>query len=448
MPITSRERLARVIDGSQAPGAFSAQLSVSARDVRLTVAGAGPVSLPVKAPQAKRMIASARPARFGRGEQTLMDLSVRDTWEITPDQVTLTGLDWDAILTEVRDELGLPARGRLRAGPHALLVYGKGQFFLPHQDSEKDDTMIGTLVVSLPSSHTGGELLIEHNGKTVVYQASATEVSVAAFYADCRHEVKPVRTGCRVTFTCNLLLDSDPAGDVPAQLAELGKPLAGLLAAADGTALADEIVTALREHSDDVLACLLPMLRAAGPEPSAPLEELARDCERRLTAITERPARADDDWSVPWPGGCGCELCGTLGEFLADRSERTLEWPLAQARRKHVKDQISSADLPVKHEIWKFGSPHTLVLTKTDELLRREAKARKDATASLEWLAAQRSVNQSMDPVRETPAVMIPGPGIRGDQSGDPDTEGPAGYANVVFGPNSEKKYVAPSGGQ
>ena len=50
----------------------------------------------------------------------------------------------------------------------------------------------------------------------------------------------------------------------------------------------------------------------------------------------------------------------------------------------------SSAELPVKREIWKFGSPHTLVLTKTDELFRREAKARKDATASLEWLAAQR----------------------------------------------------------
>ena len=111
MPITPKERLAKVLDGSQAPGAFSAQLSVPARDVRLTVAGAGPVSFPVRAPQAKRMIASARPARFGRGEHTLTDLSVRDTWEITPDQVTLTGLDWDAILTEVRDELGLPAPG-------------------------------------------------------------------------------------------------------------------------------------------------------------------------------------------------------------------------------------------------------------------------------------------------------------------------------------------------
>jgi hypothetical protein len=79
------------------------------------------------------------------------------------------------------------------------------------------------------------------------------------------------------------------------QPAELGKPLAGLLAAADGRPLAGEIVTVLREHGDDVLACLLPMLRAAGPGPSTPLDELARDCERRLTAITERPARADDD---------------------------------------------------------------------------------------------------------------------------------------------------------
>lgn len=61
MPLTAGERLARVLDGSPAPGAFSALLSVPARDVRLTVAGAGPISLPVKALQAKRM----RPANPG-----------------------------------------------------------------------------------------------------------------------------------------------------------------------------------------------------------------------------------------------------------------------------------------------------------------------------------------------------------------------------------------------
>jgi hypothetical protein len=146
-------------------------------------------------------------------------------------------------------------------------------------------------------------------------------------------------------------------------------------------------VTVLRGYDDDVLACLLPMLRAAGAGAGVPVVELARDCEQRLTAITGRPARTDDDWSIPWSGGCGCELCRTLGEFLAGRGERTLEWPLAEARRKHVIQQIRAAELPVRHEVWKFGSPHTLVLNKTDELFRREAKARKDAAASLEWLA-------------------------------------------------------------
>ena len=59
-----------------------------------------------------------------------------------------------------------------------------------------------------------------------------------------------------------------------------------------------------------------------------------------------------------------------------------------RGRRKHVKNQIGAAELPVRNELWKFGSPHTLVLTKTSELFRREAKARKDAAADLEWLAA------------------------------------------------------------
>jgi hypothetical protein len=151
-------------------------------------------------------------------------------------------------------------------------------------------------------------------------------------------------------------------------------------------------VSELREHDDDVLACLLPMLKAAGSRASASVDELARDCERRLTAIIARPVRTDDDWSVPWSGGCGCGLCGTFGEFLADHGERKLERPLAEARRKHVIEQIGAAELPVRHEVWKFGSPHTLVLTKTGEMLGREAAARKDAAASLEWLIARRTL--------------------------------------------------------
>ncbi len=209
MAKTARERLARLLDDSEPPGSFSAQLLAPAHFLRLEVTGVGPVSLPVRAPQAKKLIAVARPAMFGRGEETLTDTSVRDTWEVTPDQIRLGGPGWtalmDSALEHFRDELGLPLTTRLRAEPHSMLVYGKGQFFLPHQDSEKDDAMVGTLVVSLPSAHTGGELVVGHAGESKAYRASKEELTFVAFYADCRHEVTPVRSGYRVTLTFNLL---------------------------------------------------------------------------------------------------------------------------------------------------------------------------------------------------------------------------------------------------
>jgi hypothetical protein len=225
MTKTARERLARLLGDSMPAELFSAQLPASAHFLKLEVSGVGPVSLPVRAPLAKKLIAVARPAMFGRAEETLTDTSVRDTWGLTPDQVTLGGPGWTALMERVlehfRDELGLPRASRLRAELHSMLVYGKGQFFLPHQDSEKDDAMVGTLVVSLPSAHTGGELVIDHAGQSNAYRASNKELTFVAFYADCRHHVTPVRSGYRVTLTFNLLFaaetpapESDPASEL------------------------------------------------------------------------------------------------------------------------------------------------------------------------------------------------------------------------------------------
>lgn len=93
---------------------------------------------------------------------------MRDTWEITRDQVTLDGDRWqaslDGALRHLGEELGIPHPTRLRAELHSMLVYGKGQFFAAHQDSEKHDAMVATLVVALPSKHTGGELVVHGRG--------------------------------------------------------------------------------------------------------------------------------------------------------------------------------------------------------------------------------------------------------------------------------------------
>lgn len=229
MTKAARERLAGLLGDSEPTAAFSAQLLAPADSLRLEVAGVGPVSLPLRAPQAKKLIAVARPAMFGRGEETLTDTSVRDTAELTPDQFTLGGPGWEAVLDgaleHFRDELGLAGTARLRAEPHSMLVYGKGQFFLPHQDSEKDDAMVGSLVLSLPSAHTGGELVVDHAGESIPYQASKKELTFVAFYADCRHEVKPVKSGYRVTLTFNLLADTEADAEEVEPATELARCL-------------------------------------------------------------------------------------------------------------------------------------------------------------------------------------------------------------------------------
>ena len=86
--------------------------------------------------------------------------------------------------------------------------------------------MVGTLVVTLPSSYTGGELMVGHNEEWKAYRGSKTALSLVAFYADCRHEVLKVTSGYRITLTYNLLLHGDtsrPEGDdgTVAELADL-----------------------------------------------------------------------------------------------------------------------------------------------------------------------------------------------------------------------------------
>ncbi|WP_242606741.1 2OG-Fe(II) oxygenase, partial [Protofrankia symbiont of Coriaria ruscifolia] len=217
MATVARDRLARMLRGD-AETAFSVELTASTDDLSLEVEGIGPITFPVPPAQARKLLGLGQPARFGRGEETLTDPGVRDTWEIPKDLVRAR---WDddalnVILTAAKDELGLPIAAELTADLHSLLVYEPRQFFLAHQDSEKDDSMIGTLVVTLPSSYTGGELVVRHLEERKTYRGSKTELSVVAFYADCRHEVLEVRSGYRIALTYNLLLRGDtdlPEGD-------------------------------------------------------------------------------------------------------------------------------------------------------------------------------------------------------------------------------------------
>lgn len=173
------------------------------------------ISLPVEDADLDALVSVAAPAHFGAGEDTVYDPSVRDTWVIDPARVHLGGQAWENHLGEALENLGrtlgIGDGARVRAELHSMLVYGEGQFFLPHQDSEKDDSMLASLVISLPTTHTGGELIVDDGGAERAFHGDPNDITLVAFYADRRHEVRPVTSGHRVTLTFNLLVEAEPS---------------------------------------------------------------------------------------------------------------------------------------------------------------------------------------------------------------------------------------------
>ena len=166
--------------------------------------------MPLLPVQAAQLIAAAERAPYGRGDQTLVDTEVRRTWQIGAAQVRIAGKHWARMLEALteRAATGLGAGAGVHAELYKLLIYDAGSFFVSHRDTEKAPGMFATLIVALPSVHAGGELVVRHGGREVRLDLRCedpSEAAFAAFYADCVHEVLPVKSGCRLVLAYNLL---------------------------------------------------------------------------------------------------------------------------------------------------------------------------------------------------------------------------------------------------
>lgn len=235
MSRASLEAIASILAEIGDRDVFTARRTTQVDNLDLEVTGVGKLEFPVSGAQARALRRIARPAHYGKGEETLLDPGVRDSWKIAKSRVKIDRRRWNRTLLPVLDalrfELGLADGARLKTELHAMLLYGPGQFFAPHQDSETSDDMVGTLVVLLPSTFRGGSLIVEHRGETVTYRGSKTKLTFVAFYADCRHEVKPVRSGFRIALTFDLLLGAGsqklraPEGIDPALVGNLSQRL-------------------------------------------------------------------------------------------------------------------------------------------------------------------------------------------------------------------------------
>lgn len=172
--------------------------------------------MPLGRHEIERLLSVSAAAQFGLREKTLLDRKVRDTQEIPADKLRVRH-DKEAMssmLTSMRDAMGLPENAVLTPHLHNMLIYGPGQFFKKHRDSEKIEGMVATLVVVLPSPHIGGDLLIRHGNEQHRFASENLDgemLQCIAFYADCQHEIDKIKQGYRVALTYNLALESTPS---------------------------------------------------------------------------------------------------------------------------------------------------------------------------------------------------------------------------------------------
>ncbi|KAF9516031.1 hypothetical protein BS47DRAFT_1341356 [Hydnum rufescens UP504] len=190
-----------------------------------------PVHFPLKNEAALQpLLEASKQASFGRGHQDILDPTYRRALVLHSDRfvVAPTGsLEPHAlgIVDSIRETL-FPAvendggsTRRIVAVLDKLNVYAEGDFFKGHVDTPKSPDMFGTLLINLPASHEGGQLIVRSPenqmsspndvgaSRDQVYMTNwgkDTGLEWVAFFSDCEHEVLPVTRGKRVTLSYTL----------------------------------------------------------------------------------------------------------------------------------------------------------------------------------------------------------------------------------------------------
>lgn len=292
------DELAALLSTVRTPGDFYATGSTELLLPRLEVNGVGPIALPLLPTQAEQLIAVAERAPYGRGEETLLDTTVRRTWQIGADRIRIEGKSWARTLEAVvaRATAGLGVTGPVAAELYKLLIYDQGSHFVSHRDTEKAPGMFATLIITLPSLHAGGELLVRHKDREVrldVRCEDPSEAAFAAFYADCVHEVLPVNLGYRMVLVYNLLRRGRGRLPLPPSY---DKEQAGLVAllqrwSASKTAPDDDTPEKLifpLEHSYTPAELSFPTLKGADAAAAAVLTAAAQQsgCDLHVVLLT------------------------------------------------------------------------------------------------------------------------------------------------------------------
>jgi hypothetical protein len=139
--------LESLLAGVKRPGGFCVHGALALPMPMVEVDGIGLLSFPLPQAQIAALVAAAERAPYGRGEQTVVDTSVRRVWQVDAARVRISGKSWAQSLGRILAETGRGLgceNAAIQAELYKLLVYDPGGFFLAHRDSEtRSPTRVG-----------------------------------------------------------------------------------------------------------------------------------------------------------------------------------------------------------------------------------------------------------------------------------------------------------------
>ena len=207
---------ADIADGSTTSPAMPSTLG-------LRISGVGNVSLPVVDEQISKIKSSATHVAGSKKRGEDGEKKISSLYEIRTDKIKIDNPMWDHSIKK----LVKTAAYKLGVSPYSLfakldkLIYmEKGGFINRRRDDDEDyrvlgKSVLGTLLIQMPSKFTGGELTIYNSAEDVDEESfqftlgAGDEASYschfACYFSDCEYEMTKLRSGSRVLLRYSLL---------------------------------------------------------------------------------------------------------------------------------------------------------------------------------------------------------------------------------------------------
>lgn len=169
----------------------------------------------------RELLRVSQPATFARAGEEVLDEEYRKAGKLDRGAFATDFCPYTLGIIDTLSQILLPQTKQskhdrsIRAELYKFNVYsGPSGKFKPHVDTPRSEFQLGSLVVSLPFDHEGGQLAVRNAGSEVLFDWSKSAnrgdagpcIKWAAFYSDCEHEVHQVTAGHRITLTYNLFV--------------------------------------------------------------------------------------------------------------------------------------------------------------------------------------------------------------------------------------------------